>query len=90
MQSVLSKCPGYHEYLVISDLFILDGFNIITPIRASGARIFPVYLEFLVMLSLGIMSIHCIEFIRKSDKFLINLNETKRNEITFVSMTAIV
>ena len=60
MQSVLSECPGYHEYQVISDLFILDGFNIITPIRASGARIFSVYLEFLVMLSLGITSIHCI------------------------------
>ena len=60
MQYVLSECPGYHEYLVISDLFILEGFNIITPIRASGARIFPVYLEFLVMLSLGITSIHCM------------------------------
>ena len=59
MQSVLSECLGYHEYLVISDLFILDGFSIKTPIRASGAIIFPVYLEFLVMLSLGITSIHC-------------------------------
>ena len=60
MQYVLSECPGYHEYLVISDLFILEGYYIITSIRASGARIFPVYLEFLVMLSLGITSIHCI------------------------------
>ena len=63
MHYVLSEYPGYHEYLVIADLFILDGFNIKTPIRASGARIFSVYLEFLVMLSMGITSIHCTAYL---------------------------